>query len=545
MLYHENLITLNSLFMNPKKGKSKGVCYGLSSKYLDALFCNDRDTLYKRLELIEQYQENPEELLHNIQKVYDKIRLSIPQKPVLTHEELACLEVRPFFECITLQLHPDFYPEIYNQHVMQNYSANHTISAPKQLENAAPQLLHRSYHAKNKQELITYFEQLKLLLQSCEQVVGFIIESDEHAIALSYNQQKDVWELLNADNLIKSEITGFYHQELNSVELAEALYQALNPQIEIDEEEESECEPSEFTIFSMSCFGLKSDPTLAYQVNDISLPIDRNILRRTNEDNVSIFFLAAQAGDIDAMKAMLPHLHDIDEARYDGETPLSIAVQEGHIDAVTFLIQNGADKSHCNEKGESMLHCAAAMGHCDIIEYLISLDLDIDEEDLNFNTPLMSAIYNNKEESVFSLLKNGADVNALDGNQFSPLLIAAYMDNPEILVALIHAGANIDYQMEDGSTALDIALSRDNLESVKIIRLFLSIKEQNHTLNSISQKAYKERLLEVVASNSYLVDGQEKPTAFFEKMSRKQLSDIRPQSDITHNEYDNNYGLIK
>lgn len=79
MLYHENLITLNSLFMNPKKGKSKGVCYGLSSKYLDALFCNDRDTLYKRLELIEQYQENPEELLHNIQKVYDKIRQSIPK----------------------------------------------------------------------------------------------------------------------------------------------------------------------------------------------------------------------------------------------------------------------------------------------------------------------------------------------------------------------------------------------------------------------------------------------------------------------------------
>lgn len=162
-----------------------------------------------------------------------------------------------------------------------------------------------------------------MLLQSCEQVVGFIIESDEHAIALSYNQQKDVWELLNADNLIKSEITGFYHQELNSVELAEALYQALNPQIEIDEEEESECEPSEFTIFSMNCFGLKSDPTLAYQVNDISLPIDRNILRRTNEDNVSIF-LAAQAGDIDAMKAMLPYLHDIDEARYDGETPYQL-----------------------------------------------------------------------------------------------------------------------------------------------------------------------------------------------------------------------------
>lgn len=58
------------------------------------------------------------------------------------------------FECITLQLHPDFYPEIYNQHVMQNYSANHTISAPKQLENAAPQLLHRSYHAKINKNLL-------------------------------------------------------------------------------------------------------------------------------------------------------------------------------------------------------------------------------------------------------------------------------------------------------------------------------------------------------------------------------------------------------
>ncbi|WP_158618884.1 ankyrin repeat domain-containing protein [Legionella qingyii] len=519
--------------MNPKKGKSKGVCYGLSCKYLDALFCNDRATLYSRFELIERYQENPDELLQNIQMAYDKIKQSIKDNPVLTHEEFACLEIRPFFESIILQLHPDFYPEIYDQHVMQNYAANHKVSAPKQLENAAPKLLHRSYHAKNKDELTIYFEELKSLLQSCEQVVGFILESDEHAIALSYNQEHDVWELLNADNLIRSEITGFYHQELNSIELAEALYQAFNPQIEIDEEEKAEYKPSEFTVFSMSCFGLEFDPTLTYRLNSTCpLPIDKKILHRANEDHVSIFFLAAQSGDIEAMKVLLPKINDIDEERYDGETPLSIAVQEGHIEAVKFLISNGADINHCNERGESILHCAAVMGHSELIEYLISLDLDLEEEDFNFNTPLISAIFNNKEKSVLSLLKNGADVNVLDKDQFSPLFIAAFIGNPEIVVALINTGANVNYQIDDGTTALDIALSRNNVEAAEVIRLFKSTNVQHDTQNSISQKAYKDRLLNVVADNSYLVDGQDKPVAFFDKMPQKQLSEISNQSNV-------------
>ncbi|KTD04783.1 ankyrin repeat domain-containing protein [Fluoribacter gormanii] len=539
MLNHENLIAINGLFMNPQKGTSKGVCYGLSCKYLDALFCNDRDTLYRRLELIERCQENPAELLHKIQIVYDKIKQSTKDNPVLTDEEFAFLEIRPFFESITLQLHPDFYPEIHGLHVMQNYIANHKISAPKQLENAAPKLLHRSYHAKDKQELTIYFEQLKLMLQSCEQVVGFILESDEHAIALSYDQPKDAWALLNADNLIRSEITGFYHQELNSLELAEELYQALNPQIEIEEDEEIEYEPSEYTIFSLNCFGLNLDPTLTSKLNSLCpLPIDKQIISRTNEDNVSIFFLAAQSGDIEAMKVMLPEQYDIDEERYDGETPLSMAVQEGHLEAVKFLIKNGADKNHCNKKGESMLHCAAAMGHSEIIDYLISLDLDIDEEDLNCNTPLISAIYNNKEKSVLSLLTHGADVNVLYKDQFSPLCIAAFIGNPEIIVALINAGANVNYQMEDGSTALDIALSMNNLESAEAIRLFIATNEQNDTMNSISQKAYKDRLLEGVAAHSYLVGGQDKSIAFFDKMPKKHLSDIRHQTDIAENEYD-------
>ncbi len=443
MLDHENLMAMYTLFTHPKKGRPKGVCYGLTSKYLDALFCNDRLTLYKRLALIEKYQDRPEQLLHNIQRLYDTNKKFAGQKE-FTPDEQVLLEVRPFFESLILQLHPFYFPEIFDGEVVQNYVLNHSVASPIRLEKSAPKLLHRSYHAKTKKELIQYVKSLERALTTSAQRIGFIIESDEHAVALNYNPEKDTWEWLNSDELMQSDI-GDYHQELSTIELVETLQNTLSPPDETSIEEPYI--PSKYTVFIISCIGLNNEPSLQRDLELLSPhPFSKKVLSRVNNDNISMFFLAAQSGDIDAVTAMLPFIDDIDEERYDGETALSMAVREGHLSVVKLLIENSADKKHTNEFGRTLLHNAAAMGHTEIIDYLLTLESAVDEEDDNGQTALIKAILQNQYQTVLSLIEHHANVNLLNKEDgITPIFYAAIVDDPDMIRALMDAGANIGY----------------------------------------------------------------------------------------------------
>lgn len=498
MLIHENLIALATVFLDPQKGGSKGICYGLSCKYLDALFSKDRVSLYKRLALLEEYQSRPNELLDHIQTIYNKLKQN--HQAELTPEEHVLLEIRPFFENIILQLHPNYYSEIYNRSAAQNYVLNGHLTLPQKLEFATPKLLHRSYHAKTKAELLQYVEKLTLLLQSTHQQAGFIIESDEHTISLSYNTISQKWELLNADNLVRSKSTNNYHHELNHNELVEMLQDAFIPPAEWDEQKEHES--SSYTVFKMSCIGLEHEPTLTSQL-DMLCPLlfDKKSVEKLNDDDVSIFFLAAQAGDLEALQAMLPFIQNINQPRYDGETALSMAVQEGHLTIVKYLISKGADITQTNDEGESLIHIAAAMGHLEMIEYLHALEINIDEKNALSGTPLMKAIMNNHFRTALLLIQKGADVNFVDEkNDLSLLQLAVLKGNLAILDALIKAGADIHYKNAENVSALKLAEQLLNSEAIALLKNSPAAIKQEPMLSPFARSAYKNHLLKAVAN---------------------------------------------
>jgi ankyrin repeat protein len=520
MLKHQNLKAMSLLFMDPKKRRSKGVCYGLSAKYLDAFFCDDRVTLYNRLALVEKYQNKPDELLVVIQSVYDKLKEKKVEESSLRSEELTLLEIRPFFENLILQLQPNYYHEINKGVVMQNYVLNHHLSSPTQLEKTNPRQIHRSYHAKTEVELAQYFDQLKLIIKASSQKIGFIIESDEHAIALNYNREWDKWDLLNADVLEQKESVGNYHLELSSSELATRLRDSLNPILEendfnegifdddittaiknIDDDVVDQYRPTEFTIFKLSCFVVEVDLSLKNKLDDFSpLRFDKIVVERQNDDEVSILLLAAQAGDIDAVEAMLPHVKEIDKPRYDGKTALSMAVREGHFSMSTLLIKNEADVEQTDEKGQSLLHLAATTGHAVLIDHLVDdLNLFVDELDDNSCTPLINAILNDHYEAILRLIKHNADVNWLDDDEMSPLFYAVFVGNPKVITLLIMAGADVKHKDKNDNTVMDLAKSSDDPQLEELLFGHLSAKE-DPILNAVSRQAYKDKQLKSITT---------------------------------------------
>ena len=73
-----------------------------------------------------------------------------------------------------------------------------------------------------------------------------------------------------------------------------------------------------------------------------SRKIDPRRIRQEAETNLTYQAIyAASTGDVEELKRIIAHGHDLDTSDYDGRTPLHLAAAEGRLAAVDYLLQQG------------------------------------------------------------------------------------------------------------------------------------------------------------------------------------------------------------
>ena len=127
----------------------------------------------------------------------------------------------------------------------------------------------------------------------------------------------------------------------------------------------------------------------------------------------------------------------IDATNMADETALMLAANANDLASANLLIEAGAS---VNRPNWTPLHYAASKGHTAMMRLLIENDAYIDAESPNGTTPLMMAAYYASPNAVKLVLEEGAD----------PLL-----------------------RNQDGQTALDMALVKDQKLSAQYIRAFI------------------------------------------------------------------------
>jgi ankyrin repeat protein len=128
------------------------------------------------------------------------------------------------------------------------------------------------------------------------------------------------------------------------------------------------------------------------------------------------------------------------------DTPLTRAAQAGDVEQVRALITQGQNPDGKDSHGMTPLVRAARRGDTAVVRTLLEGHADPNLKDSPVTrpgwTPLMNAVHKNQLKVVRLLLAAGADANAAADNGTTPLMLASGDAGSEIVKALLEAGAN-------------------------------------------------------------------------------------------------------
>ncbi|MEK6303816.1 MAG: ankyrin repeat domain-containing protein [Acidobacteriota bacterium] len=195
------------------------------------------------------------------------------------------------------------------------------------------------------------------------------------------------------------------------------------------------------------------------------------------------FLESARSGNTRVVELFLIAGMDPDAKSDSGVTALMESAYAGKAAAVHVLLARGAKVGLRGSDGRTALHRAAAgpFGYASV-QALLDGGADPNARAANGETPLMEALLlplsdssteflaPNYVRTVTALLERGADVNAPSLNGITPLMRAAIGGNSQMVHLLLDGGANAGAVSNEGKSAEEYALQRNNHEIAKIIK---------------------------------------------------------------------------
>jgi uncharacterized protein len=161
----------------------------------------------------------------------------------------------------------------------------------------------------------------------------------------------------------------------------------------------------------------------------------------------SLLVLAAEEGDLQAVRHLVGQGGDVNETARDGSTALLWATYHGDVEMVRLLVGAGADVDRPNGYGISPLLQASRTGDVPVVRALLEAGATTESGHPEGETALMAAARSGRLDAVRLLIEFGADVDATDTFQEQTALMwAAAEGHADVVAALLAAGAHPDHR---------------------------------------------------------------------------------------------------
>ncbi|PIK54311.1 hypothetical protein BSL78_08786 [Apostichopus japonicus] len=197
----------------------------------------------------------------------------------------------------------------------------------------------------------------------------------------------------------------------------------------------------------------------------------RRQLTCISEHTASALWVAAGAGHLTIVKALISRGADVNQTTLTRSTPLRAACYEGRIDIVQYLVDHGADIHTTNKFRNSCLMIACYKGHHKIVKYLLEKGLNPNLQAFCGGTALHFAAEFGHLEIVKELLKY-ATQHLPNKYNLSPLMCAADNSQAEVVEYFLDRKNGINASRKDHISALELlgasyANCKDNLNLQK------------------------------------------------------------------------------
>lgn len=177
--------------------------------------------------------------------------------------------------------------------------------------------------------------------------------------------------------------------------------------------------------------------------------------------------------DIERTRALLAPSQGINERDRAGMAPIHYAVLEDRVELVEMLLQVGADLDIAVDTSEAEvahyvslheffpLHIAANRNSLEVADLLIARGASVHRTTDDRRSALHIAARKGNHRLARLLIDHGAVIDARDFESYTPLYDAACYGRLAVVELLLANGADVTAQGDDGQTAYDCAVDRD------------------------------------------------------------------------------------
>lgn len=199
-------------------------------------------------------------------------------------------------------------------------------------------------------------------------------------------------------------------------------------------------------------------------------------------------YLAANQGDLEAVKGLLEMGASVDQATLNGSSPLRQATQHGYLSVVKELLKYGANPLFQNDPNNTPLIVAIGSSQFKIMDAMLAVpNLDVNKPRPDGINPLAFAVFFNHASAVKRLLAaDNINVNYKLMANITPIYLAVQNNFSKMVELLLTAeGIDANVTLNDGTTPLYVAAERGHIEILKSLLMHLILN--GHTVEQLNQ----------------------------------------------------------